>query len=186
MGDSTTIEVDGYTFEVTYEQDNDAEPPWEQGDGNGCVRESRHAHRKGGCYNDKKPGERPLNKAWNNATQYYYDWQEACQRARVEGWNAAPYDAPNRVHRAVLADFKYLQGWLNDDWAYTCVEVTLENRTEYTRCVCGVETFKGYHLEFAEELAREVINEYLDDMEKQQLKGMDPATGANAPEGERR
>ena len=186
MGDSTTIEVDGYTFEVTYETDTDAGVPWEQGDGNGCVRSSDHAHWKGEGVSDKKPGERPLNTARNRDIQYYYDWQEACHRARVEGWNAEPYDAPNRVHRAVLAAFKYMRDWVDGNWEYTCVEVTLENRTEYTRCVCGVETFKGYHLEFAEELAREVINEYLDDMEKQQLKGMDPATGANAPEGERR
>ena len=86
----------------------------------------------------------------------------------------------------MLAAFKYMRDWVDGNWEYTCVEVTLENRTEYTRCIGGVETHKDYHFEFAEELAREVIEEYLDDMEKQQLKGMDPATGANAPEGERR
>lgn len=172
MGDTATIEVDGYTFEVTYETDTDAEPPLQQGDGNGHVRSSDHAHWQGEGVSDKKPGERPMNKPDRNAYQYYYDWKEACQRARVEGWNAEPYDAPNRVQRAVEADFEYLQGWVNNEWEYVCVEVTLENRTEYTRCIGGVETHKDYHLEFAEELAREVIDEYLDDMEKNELKGM--------------
>lgn len=186
MGDNTTIEVDGYTFNVTFEHDGDSGPPWLREDGHGRVRSSGHAHWQGEGVSDKKPGERPLNTARNRDIQYYYDWQEACHRARVEGWNAKPYDAPNRVHRAVLADFKYLQGWLNGDWEYVCITVTLANRTEYTSCIGGVETHKDYHLEFAEELAREVINEYLDDMEKNELKGFDPATGANAPEGERR
>lgn len=173
MGDTTMdIEVDGYTFHVTIESDGAADPPWEQGDGHGLVRLSDNAHWQGEGVSDKKPGERPLNMARNNEYQYYYDWQGACKKARAEGWNAQPYDAPNRVHRAVLADFKYMRDYLDGDWEYVCVEVMLANRTEYTSCVCGVETFKDYHLEFAEELAREVIREYLDDMEKNKLKGM--------------
>lgn len=186
MSEAATIEVDGYTFEVTFEQDNDAEPPWQRKDGHGRVRDTRYAHWHGEGVSDKLPGERPLNTARNRDTQYYYNWQEACHRARVEGWNAEPYDAPNRVHRAVLADFKYMRDWVDGDWEYVCITVTLANRPEYCIDTCSVETYKDYHLEQAEELAREVINEYLDDMEKQQLKGMDPATGANAPEGERR
>ena len=73
MGDNTTIEVDGYTFEVTYETDNDAGKPWDQGDGNGRVRSSDHAHWQGEGVSDKKPGERPLNTARGRDIQYYYD-----------------------------------------------------------------------------------------------------------------
>jgi hypothetical protein len=186
MSEVATIEVDGYTFEVSFETDTDADPPWKREDGHGDVRISGKPHWHGEGSSDKLPGERPLNTAPYRDIQYYYDWQEACHRARVEGWNAEPYDAPNKVQRAVEADFKYLRDWIDGDWDYVCVEVTLENRTEYTRCIGGVETHNDYHLEFAEELAREVIEEYLDDMENQKLKGMYPATGANAPEGERR
>lgn len=173
MGDTTTIEVDGYTFEVTYETDTDADPPWKREDGHGDVRISGKPHWHGEGVSDKLPGERPMNKPDRNGYQYYYNWAGACKKARKDGWNTEPYDAPNRVHRAVLADFKYLQGWLNDDWTYVCVEVTLANRDQYTRCIGGVETHNDYHLEFAEELAREVIEEYLDDLAAGRLLGME-------------
>jgi ketopantoate reductase len=184
MGDTTTIEVDGYTFGVTIERDNDSGPPWKECDGHGDVRQALRPHWQGEGVSDKKSGERPMNKPDRNHQQFYYDWAGACKKARAEGWNAQPYDAPNRVHRAVLADFKYMQDYLAGDWEYVTVEVTLANRTEYTSCVCGVEMHNDYHLEFAEELAREVVGEYLDDMEKGQLKGME-TTGASTPEGER-
>lgn len=181
--DTTTIEVDGFTFTVTYEHDADADKPWEHVDVHGKVRCSQHPHWHGEGISDKKPGERPLNTASRSQFQYYYDWAGACKKARKDGWNTPPYDAPDRVHRAVLADFRYMQDWIEGNWEHVCVEVTLANRPEYTSHVCGVETFKDYHLEYAEELAREVIREYLDDMEKGELKGM-KTTGANALEGE--
>lgn len=180
MSGSTTIEVDGYTFEVTFGRDDATGSPWNREDGHGDVRISGKPHWYGEGVSDKLPGERPMNKPNSHGYQYYYDWAGACKKARKDVWG------PGGIHEAVQADFKYLQGWVDKEWEYVCVEVTLENRTEYTRCVCGVETHKDYHLEFAEELAREVIEEYLDDMEKNELKGFDPATGANAPEGERR
>ena len=179
-----TIEVDGFTFTVTYEHDNDADPPWKQGDGNGDVQHSLAAHWQGEGVSDKRPGERPLNTASRSQFQYYYDWAGAGKEARKDGWNTPPYDAPNRVHRAVLADFKYMQDWIEGNWEHVCVEVTLANRPEYTSHVCGVETFTDYHLEYAEELAQEVIEMYLDDMEKGELKGM-KTTGANALDGDR-
>ena len=113
-----------------------------------------------------------MNKPDRNAYQYYYDWAGACKKAREEKWNAEPYDAPHQVQRAVQADFDYLKGWINNDWIYVNVTVTLANALEYTQTIGGVETSKGYQWEFAEELAQEVLNGYLDDLQKNHLKGV--------------
>lgn len=172
MGDTTMdIEVNGFTFHVNIEHDIDSEAPWRSSDGHGGVR-SCHVWHRSKYQGTKKPGERPMNMPSNGALQFYYDWQGACKEARKEGWNAEPYDAPNRVQRAVQADFDYLRGWVNKDWEYVHVHVTLANAPDYANCVGGVETFKDYHLEFAEELAQEVLVEYLDDLQKNKLKGV--------------
>jgi hypothetical protein len=163
--DSYDLELDGFNFEVTVYYDTDHEPPWENSDGHGPVRASSR-HREGSS--DKKPGERPLNSAGWNDTQYYYDWAEACRMAKIDRWNTEPYDAPNRVERAVQADFDYLRGWLNDDWYYVGVEVKMLGPKDedgkhpvIDEDTCwGVETHKDYHKEFAKESARGMIEAY--------------------------
>lgn len=171
-GDRKEITVNGFDFLVTTEYDNDADPPWHQGDGNGDVRTCNTPYWQGEWQSTKRPGERPMNKPTNRQYQYYYDWAGACKKAREEGWNTPPYDAPNRVQRAVQADFEYLAGWVNDEWQYVVVSVVLVNRPEYESTICGVETYKYYHEERVIEMAEEVIEEYLDDMEKGKLRGM--------------
>ena len=158
------IEVSGLRFAVTFDFDYDTGPPWDWSDGHGPVRIGRN-HADG--QTDKRPGERPLNRPGWHENQYYYDWAEACKLARKDWWNAAPYDAPNRVHRAVQADFDYLSAWVNGDWQYVVVGICQVdddgNEIGDWNYLGGVETYRDYHhemaREMAEEMARRIIRE---------------------------
>lgn len=147
MNTYDTETIDG--FNVRYVYDTDADMPWENSEGHGPVRKTRtpHWHR----YSGKKPGERPLNKPDRGEYQYYYDWQAATKAARVDGWNTVLYDAPNRVQRAVQADFDFLRGYLREDWCYVGVVIEDKDGNELDS-VFGVETFKDYHREHAREM----------------------------------
>lgn len=160
------LEVNGFDFVVKVTDDTYADPPWNQGDGHGSVRKCGNPHWHGEGQSTKKPGERPMNKPDRNTYQYYYDWKGACKQARTEGWG------PGGVHEAVQADFDFLKGYVQGTWEYVLVTVTLANRPDYDSCVGDVETFKDYQWEFAKELAQEVLDSYLDDMEENKLKGM--------------
>lgn len=144
------ITIDGREYRVEIEQDEVADAPWEASDVHGAVRRSNRRHVEG--ESDKRPGERPLNSPGRHEYQFYYDWQAACRTARADGWNAAPYDAPNRVQRAVRADFDYLRGYLAGDWCYVSVTVT-DDETGESDSVCGVEGIGGFAQEVAQELA---------------------------------
>ena len=153
------IEVSGLRFAVTFDFDYDTEPPWERSDCHGPVRIGRN-HADG--QSDKRPGERPLNRPTWRENQYYYDWEEACKLARKDGWNAAPYDAPNRVHRAVQADFDYLSAWVNGDWHYVVVgvcQVDDDNEIGAWDYCGGVETYHDYHHEMACEMAEDMAQQ---------------------------
>ena len=93
-----------------------------------------------------------MNHAGRNEYQFYYDWAAACKLARADGWNVEPYGAPNRIARAVQADFDFLSGYVNGQWGYVGVNVELieeDEDGEYqvldTESLWGVETFKDYH-----------------------------------------
>ena len=144
------ITIDGREYRVEIEQDEFADAPWDNSDGHGPVRRSNRRHVEG--ESDKRPGERPLNSPSRHEYQFYYDWQSACLTARADGWNHAPYDAPNRVQRAVQADFDYLRGYLAGDWCYVSVTVT-DDETGESDTLCGVEDIGGYAQEVAQELA---------------------------------
>ena len=144
------ITIDGREYRVEIEQDEFAEAPWESSDGHGPVRRSNRRHVE--SESDKLPGERPLNSPGRREYQYYYDWQAACLTARADGWDRAPYDAPNRVQRAVQADFDYLRGYLAGDWCYVSVTVT-DDETGESDSVYGVEDAGGFAQEVAQELA---------------------------------
>ena len=158
------IEVSGLRFAVTFDFDYDTEPPWDRSDCHGPVRIGRN-HADG--QSDKRPGERPLNRPTWREDQYFYDWAEACRMARKDGWNAEPYDAPNRVQRAVRADFDYLSAWVNCGWQYVVVGICQvdddDNEIGAWDYCGGVETFKDYHhecaCEMAEQLAKQIIRE---------------------------
>ena len=155
-----TFTQNGETFRVNFEHDADAGYPQDNCDGHGKVRRSNYAHTE--SRSDKKPGERPLNNPGRNEYQFYYDWADACKQAKKDGWNTPQYDAPNRVERAVKADFEFLRGFLNNDWEYVGVIVSrLDSNGEETgetESLCGVETFRDYHNCVALELAQSIID----------------------------
>ena len=102
-------------FNVTLSADDTNEPPWDRSDGHGPVRMINPERER------KRPGERPL---WEERrTTWLYDWQAACKMARRDGWNAEPYDAPNRIERAVKADYDFLRSYLCGDWGYAVIKV---------------------------------------------------------------
>lgn len=147
------IIIDGKIYSVNFEYDDYAKKPWEWCDGHGVIRQSSKPHQDG--YSDKLPGEVPLNSAGRNEYQFYYDVPASLAIAKREGWNAAPYDAPNKALRAVDADIAYLRAYLNDIWHYVTVTVT-DNETGESTNLGMVETWKDYHLEVARELADEL------------------------------
>lgn len=154
-GDTFTIpEAPGCTFRVSVEDDDCKDPPWECCDGHGPVRQVYAYYGRP----EKRPGERILHE--DRGTYWLYDWEAACKMAREDGWNAAPYDAPNRIERAVQADFDYLRGWLTDQWNYVgvCVRMIDDNDEpitgEYDHALWGIESdAKDYIEETAHELA---------------------------------
>ena len=150
----TVEKIGDYTVEFVH--DVDAGAPWENCEGHGTVRKSRNVHIEG--RSDKKPGERPLNCPGRNECQYYYDWQEAMQLAKRDGWNTTSCDAPNRVRRAVQTDFDYLRGWINNDWFYVGVLVK-DDQGNTLGSLWGVETLSDYHLKVAKELVSQCIED---------------------------
>ena len=149
----TVEKIGGYIVEFVHDADADA--PWENCDGHGTVRKSRNVHVEG--RSDKKPGERPLNCPDRNEYQFYYDWQEATQIAKRDGWNNATFDAPNRVQRAVQADFDYLRGWIYSNWVYVGV-IVKDDQGNTLNSLWGVETLSDYHVEVAQELVSQCRN----------------------------
>ena len=171
--DGMQIEKAGLTFVVNFPSDGDFDAPWENSDGHGPVRKSTKRHVDG--YSDKRPGERPLNSPSRNEYQFYYDWQAAVNLAKVDGWNTKPYDAPNRIERAVLADFNYLSGYLNDGWNYIGVTVDLldeegETVDGYDRSLWGSASNAGdYLLTVANELVDEIISQIENEKKKERI-----------------
>lgn len=71
-----TFELEGLTFKVEFPDDEDAGPPWEQGDGYGIVSDWTRR--------DKKPGEVVLST--DRSSKRFYDWQATNKKAKEEGW----------------------------------------------------------------------------------------------------
>jgi hypothetical protein len=152
----------GLRFRVHIEQDADGDAPWEREDGHGHVRDRYHGSERP----NKQPGERILHD--DRGTYWFYDWQGACALARKDGWNTQPYDAPNRIERAVQADFDRLRRWLRNDWCYVgvCVEALGRDKdappatSKYAHALWGVESdCDEYITEVAMELADEAGKE---------------------------
>lgn len=136
---------------------DDMGPPWKEHDGHGPVREVRANHYG---HTSKRPGERVLHS--NRHTVWLYDWQEACKLARKDGWDAEPIGEPGRIERAVLADFKRMQGWLDGTWCWVGIEVKLldaNDNEEDATALWGIESdFGDYGEEVASQLADELLH----------------------------
>lgn len=141
----------GVRFEARTYPDYEAAPPWVRGDWHGPVRSAHDAA-------EKRPGERVLHRL-NGHSIWLYDWQAACKLARTEDWDAEPHGAPNRIERAVQADFDYLRGWAKGDWEYVGVSVVrLGQDDEFEHALWGVESSDTAYLRtVATELADDAI-----------------------------
>lgn len=162
--DGDTFELDGFNFRVKFEHDSDMRYPWDECDGHGVVRRSNSRHAEG--YSDKKPSERPLNQAGRNEYQFYYDWAASLKKAKHEKWDAAPYGKPDGYLRAVEQDFEYLRAYIAGDWEYVGVIVEMlddDGETIREKSIWGVETWRDYHCEMAQDIARELVGEQLDE-----------------------
>ncbi len=157
-----TFEHKGYTFRVKVLDDHN-DPPWEQEDGHGPVTDwVRRA---------KHPSEWLL--CSDHGLSRYYNFQEAMQTAKIEGWDAPPYGVGTRGERAlraVTADYEWLRKWCSGDWCYVTLHVTLLKEegfgflvaTKYDDVLGGVEYDygrSGFWLECAKEMADELISQ---------------------------
>lgn len=133
---------------ITFEYDEFSDAPWVDADGHGPVRKSNNAHNK--WDSDKRPGERPLNRADRSQYQFYYDWQKAMKMA-VKDWG---FKTKSEALKAVQSDFKYLQDWINGKWNYVFVIVEYEGEKE---SVGAVETYNDYHIECGNEILANLI-----------------------------
>lgn len=163
--DTYTLEHKGRRFTVRHYLDEGHEPPWESSEGHGPIRED---YQRG-----KRPGERVLAPTGSRDVWYLYDWAEAVRIAKRDGWDAPPYGEGTkgqRAARAVAADFEFIRGWLNDDWHYIGIEVTLlgagDEETGHIASLWGVESCGDFPAECARELADECLYEAASEFRK--------------------
>ena len=159
-----TIDIDCRRYRVRFACDDDHGLPWEDDDGRGIVLDWRS--REG-----KKPGWRVLNIDGGSAR--YFDWGGTMKKAKQDGWGlgeeelakltadlgAAP--TPGQIaERATQMEFDFLRAYCNDDWSYVGIEVVAiidgEPDESLEETCWGFETWKDYHLEAAQMLARDL------------------------------
>lgn len=158
--DRFEFEQGGRVFVARIYADDLADAPWENEDRHGPVRHVYSHYGRPG----KRPGERILHSEGRD--HWLYDWQAAAAAARADGWDAPPYDAPDRINRAVQADFDHLRGYLRGDWCYVGIGVVLASDAEnasdtdyFSNAVWGVND-GGEHVK---EVAREIAGDILHD-----------------------
>lgn len=135
--DTDTKEFNGRKFKVAYYYDEDMGAPWQEHDGHGVI--------SGWERRDKTPGERIL--AEDKRFKLFYDVQTTMKKAKAEGWATQDTLTKSRGERAaaaVEADFKRMQAWINNDWHWTIVKVTLLDEdgeeTQHSASLGGVES----------------------------------------------
>lgn len=128
--DGCEVERGGYTFRVNFPCDEDHEPPWDDGDGQGIVSAV-------GVTRPKKPGERVLFKDRHH-DRTYFDWEGSIQKAKSESWGLSDEEVeklkgklgkyPTRgqiVEAAVQRNFEWMRRWVRDEWEYVGIQITL-------------------------------------------------------------
>lgn len=153
--------IDGrtYTFSVkTQADDAGFGAPWENQDGHGPVSEW--------TTRGKRAGEWTL--VQDRSSRRFYDFAEACKIALRDGWDhleskpEGEETPAQRASRAAKASFEYLKGWIEGDWWYVGVIVTLLDadgeETEYSESLWGIESSSDdYILKVANDLSDEII-----------------------------
>lgn len=161
-GDTITCSAGPWTATATIYHDDDATAPWDRAEGHGPVSEW--------TTREKRPGERVLHS--DRASKRYYDFAEAVQIAKRDGWRAHKDDAngtPGEIAaRAAESDFNTLRAWCRDEWSYCGVAVTIERAGirltgKYDHALWGVEynypeSDNSYLLEIANELLPDALN----------------------------
>lgn len=158
-GDTISAEIEEFTIVARIVYDDDAGTPWEREDGHGPVSDWTRR--------DKRPGERLLNE--DRGSKRYYDFAQAVQLAKRDGWEAPPYGQGTKGERAARAaehDFKVLRAWCNDEWKYCGIvlsvvkdDVTL---TEHAASLWGIElNYPDSDNAYLTEVANELLDEAL-------------------------
>lgn len=162
--ETRVVEIDGVRVKIEFFYDEDSGPPWKEEDGHGPVRAVRKPH-----YGpiQKRPGE-VLISNWHDDAHYAYDVQAAQKLALKDGWGAegeTPDMTPGqKAAHTVQADIAFLRGYIMQDWYYVGVRVVVEEHGKEVKAFedsCwGFETYKNYHEEAADEMARVLARRY--------------------------
>lgn len=151
------ITVDGLSYRVEHQHDYDADAPWTDA-GHGPVRESSSYWNSFMERLHKRAGELQLGPF------RLYDFAEACRIARRDNWGSwTPESGVSRRQFAAeqaRKDYDQLRGWINDEWCYLCIDVTLldmdGNPTSITESLSRVDDLDPAYVESTEhELAEQ-------------------------------
>lgn len=153
-GETIEFTHEGVEYVATIERDDFMGTPWEEHDGHGTVSEW--------TTREKTPGELVIAEDGNS--RRYYDFAEACQIARRDGWDAKPYNDGTETKRqqaakAARADFEHLRDWCNDEWFWCGVVIRRAGDCECcgeTASLWGIESNAGDYLR---DVAIELIGE---------------------------
>ncbi len=156
-GDTISTEVDGLYVEARVFRDDYMGPPWKEHDGHGPITDWV---RRG-----KLPGEVVLCK--DRSLVRYYNWQEAIELAKKDGWDAPPYGEGTkgqRAERAVKADFEAMKAWCDDEWFWCYVTLSVSKNDvvldEHAASLCGIEcNYPGGDNSYLLEVANELLDE---------------------------
>jgi hypothetical protein len=167
MNDAYRTEIqehNGRTYRIEWEHDSHMGAPWKEHDGHGIVSDW--------TTRDKKPGEWVLHN--DGHMKRYYDAQATIEIAKRDGWNTKPYNWTTKgeqAAQAVLADFKHLQDWCNDQWHWCCIAATLldddGNETEHTAAIGGVEDGTDSADDHHQELIADLIGQIEHELERE-------------------
>lgn len=160
-----TITLKGLTFSVRTELDDSHGAPWDREDGHGPVRQTRNRE-------DKRAGERVLTSG--HCSYWLYNEAEAMRIAKRDNWGMSPEDrerfkantgreptAGEIALAAVQSDFDRMRQYLEGDWSYVGVVVTLldvdGDATRESDSLWGIESdCADYIQETAREMASEI------------------------------
>jgi len=165
---------DGREYRATIEHDDSHGRPWDESDGHCPVFEVSTSY--GTEYGDsKKPSEWVIHRGDRRQYSYAVDMVDCLAIARRDGWGAPESDVAEFVAKngrqpteketavlAVLADIKFLVGWINDEWRYVGVIVhPLDDKGDIcedeSQSLWGLESCAGNYIrdDVCQELAAE-------------------------------